>query len=163
MKIEIEITRQDFMDFNRCHFRTKSLVRTSAIGLVGLLILQYSINKDKENVSISTVMISSILYILIFAALIYFILSRSKSIPKDNGSFLGKKVYDFSEEFFSYSDKDSEGRFQYQAVKSMEEDGKSFYLYLDTMMAILIPKRYFSDKTEEKIFRDFVRSKLKGV
>src|SRR5690606_12455625 len=163
MKIEIEITRQDFMNFNLYHFRTKSLVRTSIIGLAGLLILQYSINKDEENMSIMTVGITSIFYILIFAAIMYFSLARSKSVPKENGSFLGKKVYEFSEESISFSDKDSDGRLHWQAIKSFEEDSKGFYLYLDTIMAVLIPKRYFADKTEEKTFRDFVQSKLNAA
>ena len=160
MKIEIDITRQDYLNFNLYHFRKRNLLRTSIIGLIGLLILQYSINKEKQSVSISGIVISSILYIFIFAVIMYLSLARSKSIPRDNGSFLGKKVYEFSEEYISFSDKDSDGRFQWQAIKSLEEDSKGFYLYLDTMMALLIPKRYFAGKADEKAFRNYVQSKL---
>jgi hypothetical protein len=160
MKIEIDITRQDYLNFNLYHFRKKNLVRTALIGLIGLLILQYSINKEKESINIIAVVISSVFYISIFAVIMYFSLARSKSIPKDNGSFLGKKVYEFSDDYISFSDKDSDGRFQWHAIKSLGEDSKAFYLYLDTIMALLIPKRYFRDKTEEQAFRDYVQSKL---
>ncbi len=160
MKIEIDITRQDYLNFNFYHFRKKSLIRTAVIGLIGLMILQYSINKDKETVSIIALAISSTLYIFIFAVIMYFSLSRSKSIPKDNGSFLGKKVYEFSEDYISFRDKDSDGRFQWKAIKSFEEDSKAFYLYLDTIMALLIPKRHFMDKSEEQAFRKYVQRKL---
>lgn len=160
MKIEIDITRQDYLNFNFYHFRKKNLIRTAVIGLIGLIILQYSINKEKETVSIIAVAISSILYIFIFAVIMYFSLARSKSIPKDNGSFLGKKVYVFSEEYISFSDKDSDGRLQWNAIKSLEEDSKAFYLYLDTIMTLLIPKRYFVDKSEEQAFRNYVQNKL---
>ncbi len=160
MRIEIDITRQDYLNFNLYHFRKKNLVRTALIGVIGLIILQYSINKEKETVNISAVVISSILYIFIFAVIMYFSLTRSKSIPKDNGSFLGKKVYEFSDDYISFSDKDSDGRFQWNAIKSLEEDSKAFYLYVDTIMALLIPKRYFVDRLEEQAFRSYVQSKV---
>jgi hypothetical protein len=160
MKLEIEITRQDYLNFNLYHFRKKNLIQTALIGLIGLIILQYSINKEKETVSIIAVVISSILYIFIFAVIMYFSLAWSKSIPKDKGSCLGKKVYEFSEENISFSDNNSDGRFQWNAIKSLEEDSKAFYLYLDTIMALLIPKRYFVDKSEEQAFRSYVQSIL---
>ena len=69
-------------------------------------------------------------------------------------------MYEFSEEYISFRDKDSDGRFQWNAIKSLEEDSKAFYLYLDTIMALLIPKRYFVDKSEEQAFRNYVQSKL---
>jgi hypothetical protein len=160
MKIEIDITRQDYLNFNLFHFRKKSLVRTGIIGLIGLIILQYEINKEKESVSIIAVLISSIIYILIFSLIMYFSLVRSKSVPKDNGSFLGEKLYDFGDDHISFSDKDSDGRFQWHAIKSLAEDSKAFYLYLDTIMALVIPKRYFVDKFQENAFRNYVQSKL---
>jgi hypothetical protein len=93
----------------------------------------------------------------------YFSLTRRKSIPKENGSFLGKKVYELSEEYINFSDKESDGRFQWKAIKSLEEDSKAFYLYLDTIMALLIPKRYFVDKSAEQAFRNYVQRKLNVV
>lgn len=69
-------------------------------------------------------------------------------------------MYEFSEENISFSDKDSDGRFQWNAIKSFEEDRKAFYLYIDTIMALMIPKRYFVDKSEEQAFRKYVQSKL---
>jgi hypothetical protein len=117
-------------------------------------------NKEKESLNIFALVISSIIYILIFSFLMYFSLARSKSIPKDNGSFLGKKVYDFGDDHIYFSDKDSDGRFQWHAIKSLAEDNKAFYLYLDTIMALVIPKRYFENKIEEQAFRKYVQSKL---
>ncbi len=160
MRLEIQITRQDYLNFNLYHFKKKSLVRTLLIGLAGLLILQYSLNKEKTSLNIATLIISSLLYIAIFTIIMYFNLSKSKSIPKDDGSFLGKKVYEFLDDHIAFNDKDSEGRFQWRAIKSLEENNKAFYLYLDTIMALVIPKRYFIDKTEEQTFRSYVQSKL---
>lgn len=163
MKLDIEITRQDFSNFNFYYFKKKSLLRTSLTGLMGLLIVQYFLNKDKESLNVSMIVISSIIYILLFVVLMYINLSRSKSIPKDNGSLLGTKVYEFSDDHISFSDKDSSGQIQWNAIQSLEEDSKSFYLFLDTIMAILIPKRYFTNKSEEQAFRNFIQSKLNVV
>lgn len=160
MKIEVDITRQDYLNFNLYHFRKKNLLRTVLTGLTGLVLTQYLINKGKATVNVVEVIVFSVFYIALFAVIMYFNLARSKSIPKDNGSFLGKKVFDFSDDYIFYSDIDSEGRFQWNAIKSLEEDSKAFYLYLDTIMALMIPKRHFVSKLEEQAFRNYVQSKL---
>jgi hypothetical protein len=38
MKLEIDITRQDYLNFNLYHFRKKNFLRTGIIGLIGLII-----------------------------------------------------------------------------------------------------------------------------
>ena len=134
MKLEIEITRQDYLNFNLYHFKKKSLARTLLIGLAGLLILQYSLNKEKSSLNLGSLIISSLLYIAIFSIIMYYSLAKAKSIPKDDGSFLGKKVYEFLDDHISFNDKDSEGRFQWPAIKSLEENNKAAFLILCNLL-----------------------------
>ena len=70
MKIEIEITRQDYLKFNIYYFKKTQLLRTAIIGLVGLLVLQYAINKDKSTLSLVSILISSLFYLILFVGCI---------------------------------------------------------------------------------------------
>ena len=160
MKLEIEITREDYSNFGFYHFKKTQLVRTILIGLASLLILQFLFHRNKSSLNLGIILISSFLFIVFYSILIYFSLSKSRSIPKDDGSILGKKEYEFLDDHIFYKDKNSEGRFQWNAIKDVHESNKAFYLYLDTNMAILIPKKHFVDKTAEKNFGNYVRSKI---
>ncbi len=160
MKIEIEITRQDYLKFNIYYFKKTQLLRTAIIGLVGLLVLQYAINKDKSTLSLVSILISSLFYLILFVGGIYYSLNKTRSVPREGGSCLGIKEYEFAEDRILFKDKDSEGQFHWSAVKSMGQSDNAFYLHVDTMMAIIVPKRYFSNKGEEKKFQEFVRMKI---
>jgi len=159
MKIEIEITRDDYLSFNLYHFRKRNLVKTIITGLGGLLILQLAVNINNSSVNIETILMTTFLYVSIFSLLMYMNLVKTKGIPKDGGAFLGWKKYDFADDYILFQDKDSDGRFQWNVIKSVEEDRKAFYLYIDNILAIVIPKRYFGDKVEEKTFLRYIQDK----
>lgn len=154
--LEIEITRQDYVDLNFHFFKKKNLINSVISGIVGLIVVQYFLNKDKESLNIAAIIISSLFYIGLFVALMYYKLKQVRKLPRDDGSILGKKTYQFLDDCILFQDRDSEGRFQWQAVKSFDENKKAFYLYLDTVMVLVIPKRYFIDKNVEQSFRSLV-------
>ena len=159
MKIEIEITRDDYVSFNFYHFRKRKLLKTIISALIGLLIVQFAININKSTVSVETILMITFLYVGIFSLLMYMNLVKTKEIPKDSGTFLGWKRYDFTDDYIFFQHKDSDGRFQWTVIKSVEEDKKAIYLYVDTIMAIVIPKRYFGDKMEAKTFIQYIQDK----
>ena len=54
----------------------------------------------------------------------------------------------------------SEGSSDWKTKKKLEESSKAFYLYMDTNMAMLVPKRVFKDKSDEDAFKILVRQKI---
>ena len=160
MKLEIEITTQDYVDFTVYHFTKTRLSRTVVTCFLGLIILQFALNKDKSNIDVSRIVVSLLLYIGIYCLFLYYSLNRSRKIPDDNGSLLGKKEFELSADHISYIDRDSAGQYKWTAIKSLEESKSAFYLYIDANMAIVMPKRYFKDKAEEKEFSTYIQDKL---
>lgn len=161
MILTIDITREDYADFNKFHFFKKKLKRTIIIGATTLLILQLLIRRDQLNLTFSV--FSSILFVSIYIFMIYRGLNKTKNIPDKNGSILGQKVMEFSLDKISYKTTNSEGSSDWTTIKKLEESSKAFYLYMDTNLAMVVPKRVFKDKSEEDAFKSLVVQKVNTI
>ncbi|RPD45101.1 YcxB family protein [Paracnuella aquatica] len=159
MKLQVEITRQDFSDFMMHHFVQNRLGKTVAIGLACLIGLLYFSNKDKPDFDFGINLITAAVYCVIYAALIYFPLRNTRKIPAENGAFLGVKEYDFTEHEILCADKDASGRYNWSAVKKLTESKKAFYLYVDNNMAFVIPKRALHNEAGVEAFRAYVKER----
>lgn len=49
---------------------------------------------------------------------------------------------------------------KWSLIKSIENGKTAIYLYLDTNMGIIIPKRYFSNNAEQQLFLELVNGKI---
>ncbi len=67
---------------------------------------------------------------------------------------------EFTDDKIIYKASNSEGSNDWAMIRNVKESSKAFYLYMDTNMAILVPKRAFKDKAEEVGFRDLVNQKI---
>ena len=161
MILTIDITREDYADFNKFHFFKTKLKRTIIIGATTLLILQLLIRRDQLNLTFSV--FSSILFVSIYIFMIYRGLNKTKNIPAKNGSILGQKVMEFSLDKICYKTTNSEGSSDWTTIKKLEESSKAFYLYMDTNLAMVVPKRVFKDKSEEDAFKSLVVQKVNTI
>lgn len=160
MKVNVDINRQDYADFCFFVFRKTRLLQTIVYGLAIFFILLFFINRDKHSLSLTNILMALFFFSAIYSFQIYFRLSNSKNYPLENGAFLGRREYDFSEDFISFTSKNSEGKMQWDAIKSIGIGKKAYYLYMDRNMAIVIPKRCFLDKEEVTNFAGFVQKKI---
>jgi hypothetical protein len=158
MKFIVDFTREDYADFAKFHFRKKSLVKIIIFFVVFIALLQLYINRD--GFSLNRTIYSSLAGAIAAFIMMYISLNNTKNIPKDDGTILGEKEMEFNEEGISYRMANAEGSQRWQSIKSLEESSKAFYLYMDTVMAIAVPKRVFKDKIEEAAFRDMVKQKI---
>ncbi len=160
MTLEIEMTRQDYLDYNIYHFLKNRLVSTIVNSLASLLVLQLFIHDKKTVSDMNQVIITSVLYLIIYFLSVYYSLYRSLKIPHENGVILGLKSYDFTDEGVAYADKNNRGQYNWSVVKSINESKKAFYLYVDTEVAIVIPKRYFSNELNKHEFVELVKKNI---
>ena len=160
MTLEIEMTRQDYLDYNIYYFLKNRLTPTIVNFLLSLLVLQLFIHDKKTVSDMNQVIITSALYLIIYFLSVYYSLYRSKKIPHENGVILGLKAYDFTDEGVAYVDKNNRGQYNWSVVKSINESKKAFYLYIDTEVAIVIPKRYFSDELNKHEFVELVKKNI---
>ena len=160
MKLQIEITRQDYMDFNIHHYIRTQLIKTIIIGITCLAFVLFLTKKLSTNFSMSFTLGIIITYSVLYYIIIYYSLYKTKNIPKENGSLLGPKAFDFAEDYIAYNDKDSSGQYKWTAIKSISESKHALYLYIDSNMAIVIPKRSFDNENHISSFRAYVREKI---
>ena len=159
MKLTIDITREDYADYNKFHFVKTRLKRSIIVILATLIIVEIFLNKDKFD--LTSTIISSIAGVGMYVFIIYRSFNKIKKIPVDGGHILGQKEIEFTEEKYYSKTKNSEGSAEWSTIKSIEENKKSFYLYVDKNMAIMVPKRVFKDETEMNEFRNLVTRKIK--
>ncbi len=161
MNIKTDITRQDYYEYVKFHFFKSYLKRIIISGAFALLAILYYINKDEF--SLSGTISFSLAFILFYALTIYIGLSKTKKLPEKDGTILGVKDYEFGEETITFKTPKSEGSFDWSIIKKMEESPSSIYLYTDTEMAFVIPKRSFINKLETEDFKTLVKQKLNIV
>jgi hypothetical protein len=158
MKLTIDITREDYSDFNKFHFMNTKLKRTIFIGLLTVILLEYLLNRTQFD--LTATIISSIACIVIYFWAINRSLNKTKNIPDNDGTILGLKEMEFADDKISYSTKNSQGTCEWSSIKYLKESSKAFYLYMDTNMALLIPKRTFTTENELEDFRKILNKKI---
>ena len=158
MKLTIDITREDYADFNKFHFMQTRLNRTILTGVLAVLILEYILNRD--GFDLTATIISSLVCIVFYCWAIYRSLNRTKNIPDNDGTILGPKEMEFGDDKITYSTKNSQGTCEWTSIKYLKESSKAFYLYMDANMAMIIPKRTFMTDTALEDFRKLVGTKV---
>ncbi len=78
----------------------------------------------------------------------------------ENGSFLEKTEYQFLDNKVLYKSEKSEGSYHWSLIKTFEEGTKAYYLYIDRIVAIVIPKRVFKNEEEMTAFQNLVKRNI---
>jgi hypothetical protein len=159
MKLSFEINRQDYADFNKFHFIKTRLIRTLLTGGLTIIVLQMVLNKDEFD--LNATIISSLVCGLIYFVIYYRSLSNTSKIPADNGTILGHRDLEFNDAEIICKTKDTNSSSGWTTAKELAIGKKALYLYIDTNMAVIIPKRVFTSDDELTDFIKFVSTKVK--
>ncbi|MBA2613318.1 MAG: YcxB family protein [Bacteroidetes bacterium] len=159
MKLSFDINRQDYADFNKFHFIKTQLKRRIFFGVLTIVALQFFLNKERFD--LTATIISSLVCAVVYCFLIYRSLSSTKNIPQDNGTVLGHRDMEFSDINITCKAEKTSTVSDWNAIKKLENGKNYFYLYVDTNMAYIIPKRVFATVNEQDNFEQFILSKVK--
>lgn len=160
MKLTIDITRRDYLDFNKHHFIKTRLFRTIITGVVTIAVLQYILSRD--GFDLNSCIISSVASAITYFFAVYMSLLYTEKVPKDDGSILGLREFDFMEDEISCKTSTSSSHINWVSIKTIEKGRNAFYLYMDTNMALIIPKRYLKSEKEFNEFEQMVQTKING-
>ena len=158
MKLTIDISREDYSDFNKFHFMNTKLKQTILYGVLLVIVLEYLLNRNEFN--LTATIISSIGCLGVFWWAINRSLNKTKNIPDNDGTILGQKEMEFGDDKITYTTKNSQGTCEWASVKYLKESPKAFYLYMDANMAMLVPKRTFGTEDELEEFRNIINKKV---
>ncbi|MEI6131243.1 MAG: YcxB family protein [Bacillota bacterium] len=152
MRIECEITEQDYVDFNLYHFsKSKEFIKSRLVILVLCPALFAFIT---FNFSGSGSMFSNIIRVVLFAVIwiiFYPIVQRSmlinnvKKLLKDgkNKDLLGRHEFVFDEEGIIERTENAENRAKWAGIEKIVETKKAIYLYNSSVSAYIIPSQSF--------------------
>lgn len=102
----------------------------------------------------------------LLALIIYFLIVSARQIrdymPLENGVVLGSHRYEVGERGIAEQAKNYSSFTEWGAVKSVTVNQDHIYLFLDTSIAHIIPKRSFADQIEENEFVRFANRKIEG-
>ena len=157
MEVEFEITRKDYLDFSTYHFFKHQVGSQIITAVAGFFLFIFLIFKDRTGINLLTLLFLGVFYFSCYGLYIFFWLLHTKNIPQDKGSILGLKKLDFTEEAINFSDQNSNGSYKWATIMNTAETKKAFYLYCDSNMAIVVPKRVFTDSSKLDEFRTMLK------
>lgn len=159
MKLEIEITRLDYLNFNKYFFVKTRLKKTVFTGLITILSLQIILNRTEFD--LFTTVVSTVVCVVVYFFAIYFSILSTESKPKDDSIILGSKEMEFNEDAILCESSAASSIVNWSIIKSLEEGRTAFYLFIESNSAFIIPKRYFKSEEQLNEFKNLIQSKIK--
>jgi hypothetical protein len=163
MQITVEITRDDYAAFGKYVMDVK--VRKTYFWVMFfvanfMVLLANLLQKQQIAIIIVQVVIFNILLLVITQVVRWLNNYLMKTIPMKNGAVLGKKTYTITDEGLGYTDGASTGVTQWSALRSVEETKTHTFLFIDAMMAFILPNRAFASEAARNEFIQVVRGKM---
>lgn len=158
--MKTEITREDFLNFNKHCLHKKRSKRRFLIPLVFIIIWILILNLGKP-FNLPIILIEFIFSIIIWIC-IRFIIEKLgflalKKMSNSNESILGPKTYVLEENGFREISENSEAFIKWNGIKNIEEVKDYYFIYVDNVAGYIIPKRDFLDKNEEDKFIEIMK------
>lgn len=161
--MKTEITREDFLQFNK-HMQSRINPRKPILFtllFLFLLVIVANIGEPFDLFAIVTEMlILLVLWTVIFVLFKQVTLSRIKKMPKDKGAILGEREYLIEDKGFREISDSSETLTKWKGFNEIQESKDYYYLFVDKIAAYIIPKRSFSNKTEEEEFINTINENI---
>jgi hypothetical protein len=166
MEIKIEITRKDFQKFNLyAAKKNKALKRFKLVPVIFLILIVLLLNiKEISNITYMVIQIAFILFLYLAFVLLFKPITAliTKYTPAKDGGTLGEHKFRISDEGLWESTEYNESLTKWNGIKSIETTKKYIFVFIDTHMAHIIPKRYFKSEEDSENFIDTLRSKGAG-
>uniref|UniRef100_UPI0032174246 YcxB family protein n=1 Tax=uncultured Draconibacterium sp. TaxID=1573823 RepID=UPI0032174246 len=166
MEINVDLTREDYIDFNKYFFLKKGLKKRIYIVIIIALMIPLIVDYGQP-FEIFTYLKTAVLAGFIFG-LIYFggmmiTIKRTGKLPSDNGSLLGKKKFIITDEGLVEDCESNRNLQKWKGIKSIETNDNSIFIFIDTLVAYVIPKRSFKDEAEIENFIKIIQEKIKAT
>jgi hypothetical protein len=166
MEINIDLTRDDYADYNKYYFLKKGLRKRIYIVIIVAFGLPLVINSGRPfdlMTYLTTVIIAGLVFGLIYLGGMTFAMKRTKKLPSDNGSILGRKKFMINDEGLIEESENNKNIQKWKGIKSVETNDNSVFIFVDNIAAYIIPKRFFKDDTEQQNFIKTIEDKMKNA
>ncbi len=173
-KFNVEITEQDFYEFNKYHLTTDKenkkgarLIRWYVLLILFFMAVYYIVGTEEPWLVAYIIAIYSAIYlIVIFSANKIMLKSfeRWMKKKKKNGElqfyFEKAAVMEFYEEYFTETSEKKKTELNYNAVYKVSVlEGKAIYIYQSPTLVNIIPFSAFCDDAQRAEFIEFIKQK----
>ena len=105
----------------------------------------------------SSIVTATPLIIFIFAFLFNIKKCKRLSIPKENGLMIGIKTIEFKSEGIHEINSFGHCFYKWEVVEALEENKGDMYIFVDKLLALIIPTESFSTETEKEELKVLVQ------
>ena len=162
MEIKSQLTREDYVEFNKYIFLKMKMKRSIFIALIFIIFWIVYLNLNQP-FNLLVLLIELLAFSLFWAVLIFAFyrlsFARIKKMPDENGEILSEKAYLLSDDGLKEVSTNNESFTKWSGFKSIEENKKYIFLFVDKIAAYIIPKRVFKDSEEVTQFLEYVKTR----
>lgn len=169
MKIDYDLTEEDYLNFNMYHVKNsktamKSLKLQRFLGPIFFIVFAYIFSVIAETEILGLFIVFLIIGVLWFAFYPKYFYSHVKRQTKkmiqegENEGLLGEHHLLMTDEGITETTSTSETKVGWESLKEFKEDDDNFYLYNSSLSAIILPKR---DVANEEEVRTYIDSKFR--
>lgn len=166
MEINIDLTRKDYANFNKYYFLKYGLKKRIYIVIIFALALPLVIHSGHPFdllTYLTTIIIVGPLFGLIYIGGMTFLMIQTKKLPSDNGTILGRKKFIVTDEGLIEESENNKNLQKWKGIRSVETNNNSVFIFIDSIAAYIIPKRFFKDEIEQQNFIRIISEKIKNA
>ena len=149
MKITFNLTKEDYWNFTKYDLLNNSKVRKYFLILMSIIVVVTII---KDSPIIFKIGLTAVEVILGYFVFMYILKKQTISFINNNKELLCDHTIEISEEGIKETTEEEEEFDYWKEIKSVEENKDYIFIFIDTDMTHIIPKRAFKDISESKKF-----------
>ncbi|MFI2859055.1 YcxB family protein [Paenibacillus sp. JSM ZJ436] len=153
MEVHVDLHKEDFWRFNRYvmfhmpKYRTMMLSALISVPLLSILLLRFS-SFDW----VYSVVVGVLIGILCDLLFVYRIKSRTMSMVKHNEGILGERTITVDRTAVHESNDKTQLRYDWSGIHDLRRDRDYLYIFVNSMQAVIIPKRSFGSPEAEQSY-----------
>lgn len=165
MEIKVNITKDDFVEFNKHVLFGKRRISWLIIASIGIIIWTYLLNKDSQinfNMIIIEVIVFSTIWYIFYKVSNVLLINRIKKMLDNDGSLLGDRTYYILKDGLKEISENNESLTKWQGIKKVTESEEGIYIFVDKIAAYIVPKRFFDTNEEMNSFINLINSRIEN-
>lgn len=162
MKLEYQLTRKDLSDYN-AYYYWKNKTGSAILGAIIMSIMGFILinSNNRRELNMPVAIICLVIALLVYFLLIKLQLKKYGDYFKENGPMLSKKEVELTEQYFISTDTFGEIRIKWRAFSKVESGKHAIYLFMESPLAVIIPKSAFENEVQVDKFINYVNERIK--
>jgi hypothetical protein len=165
MEIEVDLNSDDFVDYiNHWNAKHGSKKRKLFLLIISSLIFPYFLMGDTPfDIILYLILIAltALVFLVLYTVFEFIMIKFYKNLPSKNGVILGKKKFIIEADGLIEETEFNHTLVKWNGIKSIETSEKSIFIFVDKIAAYVIPKRFFIDNSEQELFVNTIKEKMK--